>query len=513
MVSLKNIFWRIKNLSASEFLSSFFPKEVEIEPGITSPDPIAQINPEIRPFILVKPAGLSRLEDIRRIIAENSLIAEEHHIRDYESLDLKLHKGYQSESQLSLMRSLFPGYNDKGYCFILESGEDLEKLKKKIRKSLKVEFYKIKGNSEVIPLTYVHTPDNVGREFKILRDYMADLDSAGVHSLSSTRARSAAGIFKNMTDLYNLTMYGRGVVFLTSACNLNCNYCKKHDYPREDVDSDVMKRVINTWSRRNLKVIHFTGGEPTFRPELLEALVSEADKRGLISSLSTNGTGSKDLYSRLVDRGAKWFYISIDSFESEEADMMAGVKGTFEKATSAIKHLARLRDEGKDIYLTLNISLNEKNYASMIDAARFAMQLAPDDFKFIPVTGFQPEDDLDYLERTSEIVPKEKFPFFHYRLKNFYSPRGLDESCAKRCYIPLDERVFDTCHYYPCSIYLREGGEPIGNHLEDSISVENYNIVSFILNHNPLKDPICRNNCCDITREYNMDVERRIENI
>jgi hypothetical protein len=77
--------------------------------------------------------------------------------------------------------------------------------------------------------------------------------------------------------------------------------------------------------------------------------------------------------------------------------------------------------------------------------------------------------------------------------------RGLDGHDSPRCYLALDDMVVAGEHHWPCIIYLREGGAPIGRmgkHYRRHRS-------RWSKWHNPLLDPICRANCLDVCRDYN----------
>jgi hypothetical protein len=77
-------------------------------------------------------------------------------------------------------------------------------------------------------------------------------------------------------------------------------------------------------------------------------------------------------------------------------------------------------------------------------------------------------------------------------------PQGQDW----RCYIPLTERTVDGVSYYPCSVYLREGGVPLGS-LNDPPAVQRARTAHFVRHGNCLTDPICQTYCLHCTKAYN----------
>ena len=71
-----------------------------------------------------------------------------------------------------------------------------------------------------------------------------------------------------------------------------------------------------------------------------------------------------------------------------------------------------------------------------------------------------------------------------------------------RCYIPLTERTVDGRFYYPCSVYVREGGAPLGE-INESQAEQRRKTAAFVARGDCLTDPICRRYCLHCTREFN----------
>src|ERR1700736_5933240 len=89
---------------------------------------------------------------------------------------------------------------------------------------------------------------------------------------------------------------------LTYRCNLQCPYCYNPldlaSYG-EELDEPAWLRVIDESADLGVLQIHFSGGEPTLRPELLVALVRRAHERQQYTNLITQGTFLDDA---LLDR-------------------------------------------------------------------------------------------------------------------------------------------------------------------------------------------------------------------
>ena len=63
----------------------------------------------------------------------------------------------------------------------------------------------------------------------------------------------------------------------------------------------------------------------------------------------------------------------------------------------------------------------------------------------------------------------------------------------------LDDLAITGSHHYPCIIYLREGGEPIGEVGPRMMA----NRRAWYRQHNCQLDEICAANCLDVCVAYN----------
>ena len=101
---------------------------------------------------------------------------------------------------------------------------------------------------------------------------------------------------------------------LTWRCNLACEMC---DYWRQDLPTplttDLVTRTLDELAALGCRKVHFSGGEPTLRPDLPD-LIAHARRLKLRVTLTTNGTLlTRDLARRLVKAGLNSVCVSIDS--------------------------------------------------------------------------------------------------------------------------------------------------------------------------------------------------------
>jgi hypothetical protein len=211
-------------------------------------------------------------------------------------------------------------------------------------------------------------------------------------------------------------------------------------------------------------------------------------------AMSTNGSSTLETYMSLINAGVNDLSISLDSGCCAIGDMMAGgIKGSWIKVTNNIKELSKLT------YVSVGMVFTEDNVEGCIDSILFADSLGVSDIRVIP--------SAQYNKALSKLIslPQEiinKYPILKYRInniKNNMHVRGMTETDSNKCFIVLDDLACAGNYHFPCIIYLREGGKPIGAMNKDfrKDRLEWHN------NHNVLKDPICRANCLDCLVKFN----------
>ena len=126
----------------------------------------------------------------------------------------------------------------------------------------------------------------------------------------------------------------------TRRCNLHCLHCytesKDQQYPNELSNQEV-RELIDQLADFGVPVLLLSGGEPLYRPDVLE-LAAYAAGKGLRAVLSTNGSRiSREVAGEIKEAGVSYVGISLDGV-GEVHDRFRGMKGTFEKSLKAIEH-------------------------------------------------------------------------------------------------------------------------------------------------------------------------------
>lgn len=318
-----------------------------------------------------------------------------------------------------------------------------------------------------------------------------DLAKIGFYTLSDDRVKN--------TSCHS--QMKRCEMIITEYCNFKCPYCRGldasiyGDRKIKQLSLQEIKRNIDLWCENiPLENIRFSGGEPTLHPNIVE-IIAYAKQKGIKRiAISSNGSNKLELYKQLVEAGANDFSISLDACCAEDGDKMAGgLKGAWDVVVSNIHEISKIS------YVTVGIVLTPDNIDKTIDTIRFAHKLGVSDIRIISAAQYnKPIPRLNEVEQ--EIV--DAHPILKYRIEHFAvgrNVRGMTPCDSLRCALVLDDSVIAGDFHFPCVIYMREKGRPIGKIGQDMRQTR----VKWFEEHNCQRDDICRNNCLDVCIDYN----------
>jgi molybdenum cofactor biosynthesis enzyme MoaA len=284
-------------------------------------------------------------------------------------------------------------------------------------------------------------------------------------------------------------------MILTERCNFNCPYCRGL---REDCQGDMpivtALSVLEQWCDQGLQNIRFSGGEPLIYP-YLETLVTYA-KRSRVKriAVSSNGSFKHEQYHRLWYLGVNDFSISLDACCASECGKMAGLDG------SPLKRIEEnIRKLSAKTYVTVGVVLTDDNAPDLAKIVKYAYDLDVSDIRIIPAA------QNGCMIEGVEAIPQhilDVYPILAYRVKNIKEGRpvrSIQEYDSPRCYMPIDDSVVAGDYHFPCVIYMREQGEPIGR-IGPNMRTER---TIWSLAHDTANDPICKANCLDVCVDHN----------
>jgi sulfatase maturation enzyme AslB (radical SAM superfamily) len=259
----------------------------------------------------------------------------------------------------------------------------------------------------------------------------------------------------------------------------------------EDIGSVEAIRTISAWASRGLKNIHFSGGEPTLHKSL-PLFCNHARACGVERiAISTNGSAPLQKYKELLASGVNDFSVSLDSCCQESMDKMSGGAGAlWDRLLENIEYLS------SKTYVTLGVVLTNDNIDETHGVIELGKRLGVSDIRIITAAQWKATASIS--------EPDGNMPILNYRLRNIRNGvpmRGLSGTDSPRCKLVLDDMCVVDGKHYPCIIYFRERGKPIGDFTD--IDTTRRERETWSRNHDCLNDPICRSQCLDVCREYN----------
>ena len=159
-------------------------------------------------------------------------------------------------------------------------------------------------------------------------------------------------LFQTVLTLLQGRTPGQLVIQFTDHCNARCPQCGmrvSNRFPRNRLDLDDVKRMLDAAVQKGIRVVSFTGGEPLLHLDDLVTLIRHAGSAG-IDYIRTGTNGHlfarpdrprfmgqvRRLAERLADTPIRNFWISIDSAVPEVHERMRGLPGVIRGIEKAL---------------------------------------------------------------------------------------------------------------------------------------------------------------------------------
>jgi pyruvate-formate lyase-activating enzyme len=280
-------------------------------------------------------------------------------------------------------------------------------------------------------------------------------------------------------------------LLLTDRCNFKCPYCRGMK-ERSDLTFDQAADTLRLWMDDGLKNVRFSGGEPTLWSGLLDLVKMARNGNVQRVAISTNGSASETLYRKLIDAGANDFSVSLDACCAGTMGKMSGHPELFTHLCSMIQMLSAYT------YTTVGIVVTPDNLKEARETIFLAHSLGVHDIRVIPASQHT-ELNLRTMKLSQSVL--SQYPILEYRMGGKRPIRGIwpGDAAGERCWLVVDDMAVMGDVQYPCIIYLREGGEPIGK-VGPTMRHER---INWSRTHIPRNDVICRTNCLDVCVEHN----------
>jgi PqqA peptide cyclase len=163
---------------------------------------------------------------------------------------------------------------------------------------------------------------------------------------------------------------------LTHRCPLQCPYCSNPielDRGSTELTTAEWKKVLSELAEIGVLQVHFSGGEPTARKDLVE-LVQHASEVGLYTNLITSAVLlTREKLAALADAGLCHVQISFQGSEAAAADRVAGFKDAHKKKIEVAKWTREL-----ELPLTVNAVMHRQNLQQLPAIIQMAVDLDAD---------------------------------------------------------------------------------------------------------------------------------------
>jgi pyrroloquinoline quinone biosynthesis protein E len=163
---------------------------------------------------------------------------------------------------------------------------------------------------------------------------------------------------------------------LTHRCPLRCPYCSNPlalERAGAELETTEWRRVLAEAAALGVLQVHFSGGEPLVRRDLVD-LVAHAATVGLYGNLITSGVGlDAERMAALAEAGLEHVQLSLQDAEPAAGDRIAGLAGA-----QAQKRRAAEIIRANGLPLTVNAVLHRQNLARLGEIVELAVAFGAD---------------------------------------------------------------------------------------------------------------------------------------
>lgn len=129
-------------------------------------------------------------------------------------------------------------------------------------------------------------------------------------------------------------------VAITKKCSLQCEHCYEWDNlnKKETLSAEQLKSIVAKIQERGVSQIHFSGGEPLLKIDLLVDILNSAQKETDFWVLTSGFKLTSDNAKKLKTAGLNGVIISLDHFDPEKHNEFRGFKEAYYWVENAVQN-------------------------------------------------------------------------------------------------------------------------------------------------------------------------------
>ncbi len=179
---------------------------------------------------------------------------------------------------------------------------------------------------------------------------------------------------KSIAETYGIPL--AVLLEMTHRCPLQCGYCSnpvEMERAGNELTTEEWKKVLTELAEIGVLQVHFSGGEPTVRKDIVE-LVQFANDLGLYTNLITSAVlFTRDKLEALADAGLAHIQISFQANDATLANRIGGFKNGHAKKLEAAGWAREL-----GLPLTVNAVMHRQNLHQLPEMIDLAVALDAD---------------------------------------------------------------------------------------------------------------------------------------
>lgn len=287
-------------------------------------------------------------------------------------------------------------------------------------------------------------------------------------------------------------------------CNLRCKMCsvqEKYEKLKSpgnayELDTKIIKDLIQQASQMKIKQLFLIGGEPFLREDLFE-IIKFAQEYKMLTIVFTNGTllDKPGMIEKICDSKLQSLGVSIDGASENTYKNIRG-EGIFEKIKNNIQLVNKFKKDRGLIYPSISVActIMNQNIQELMEIVNLARSLGADCINFQPVvmdntdqrlrdasdSNWIPSSRYDLLDKTIDklleykLANKENFKFIHSGLtqltliKDYF--KGALSLSKQKCYVGFNRIVISQDgKLYFCAPEPRNDQISFGNIYQDRL--------------------------------------------